>query len=70
VEINDRLGCYFGRAALIVGWLALVLGMLFDEFIDQVHGLQRFRRQPLEASFCVLEGRQIPFRLLSGVDVA
>ena len=50
--------------------IGLILGMLFDEFVDQVHGLQGIRREPLEASFGVFQGRQIPFRLLSGVDVA
>jgi len=48
----------------------LVLSVLLNEFVDQVHGLQRVRCEPLETSLCVFQRGQIPFRLLSAVDVA
>ena len=44
--------------------------MLLDEFVDEVHGLEGVRREPLKPSLGVIQGGQIPFRLLPDVDVA
>lgn len=48
----------------------LIFRVLLDEFVDEVHGLQGVRREPLKAGLGVIQGGQIPFRLLSDVDVA
>ena len=49
---------------------ALILGMLFDELVDQIHGFQGVSCDPLQTGFGVFQRGEIPFRFASYIDVA
>lgn len=48
---------------------ALVFSALFEQFVDQVHRLQRVRREPLKTRLGMFQRGQIPFRLSPDIDV-
>jgi hypothetical protein len=68
---GDRTLARNMRAFLAPGdFCGLVFGMLFGEFVDQIHGLKRIRRDPLQPSFGMFQRGQIPFRFAPDINVA